>query len=263
MATHRFSNCTLLLLALLTWLVFSLISPLGILMKNMMIIKSTVLFVVMGFLVGCGSAAIPEGRIHTQVSVKDALIADEYRIRVDFSAKAQQQAQLSNLLAKQTAPFLEWSQQSFAESQLISENLSMQPIYEYPANQSPRQTGYEINQAYVLKGLSQSQYLSAMAKLGDFAVRSFALDGVSASDAALADSQNQMMAQAFAKNQQQAQSLAKLAGLCGLQAIEVKPQQYSAAQPRMMMLEAASMDAPPTEQNLSLNLSVSWAAHPC
>ena len=232
-------------------------------MKKFSLLKSSALLLLIGLLTGCGDASFPEGRIHTQASVKDALIADEYRLRIDFSAKAQQQNQLAGLLAKQTAPFLAWSKQSFNESQLVSENLSMQPIYEYPANQSPKQTGFEIQQGYLLKGLSQAQYVMAMSKLGEFELRSYALGGVTASEDAQVASQNQMMAQAFTKNQQQAQSLAKLAGLCGVQAIEVKPQQYSAPQPRMMMLEAKSMDAPPSEQNVNLTLAVTWAANPC
>lgn len=232
-------------------------------MKKISLLKSSSVLLVVGLLTGCGATSFPDGRIHTQANVKDALIADEYRLRIDFSAKAQQQTQLAGLLAKQTAPFLAWSKQSFNESQLVSENLSMQPIYEYPANQSPKQTGFDIQQGYLLKGLSQAQYVMAMSKLGEFELRSYALDGVTASEDARVASQSQMMAQAFAKNQQQAQSLAELAGLCGLQAIDVKPQQYSAPQPRMMMLEAKSMDAPPSEQNVSLTLAVTWAANPC
>lgn len=232
-------------------------------MKHELIKKPTVIAALLVLLSGCGTSVLPEGRIHTQASVKDALVADEYRLRIDFSVRSPKQNQLNGLLATQTDPFVVWAQQSFDQSQLVSESVSMQPIYEYPVNQPRQQAGYEIQQGYLLKGLSQQQYRQALSKLSDFAVRSFSLDSVQASEGARAISEARMMATAYEKNQQQAQALASLAGLCGLQAIDVKPQQHHVPQPRVMMMEAKSMDAPPSEQTMGLNLAVSWAAYPC
>jgi uncharacterized protein YggE len=201
--------------------------------------------------------------LQTQASAQAQVVANEYRLFINFKQANQNQETLMKLLQDQTAHFISWFKQGFSEEQLVGENIRLQPLYEYPKHQVRQLVSYEGSQQFSLIGLSFEQYNQLMKELPTFKSESFGLQSVQASEEALTTSRGNLVEEAFAKNQAKAQHLAKLSELCELKVVEIKEYDQGGGQPRMMSMRMKEDSNAPSQHSHSVRMEVTWSAHPC
>ncbi len=214
-------------------------------------------------LVASLSACKDEASLHTQASAKTQVSADEYLVFVDFKHKGVNQKTLMAEFLKKTETFVAWAHQEFSKDQLAGENINLQPVYEYPENKPRHIVAYQVNQRFKISGLSFEQYNKLLPELPAFNAQSFGQAGIKVSEQQTFITRQKLASDAFAKNQQKANHLAQLSGLCKLEVSEVKEFDQGGAQPRMMMMKSKEGAQAPSKQTLSVRLGIKWRAESC
>jgi len=227
------------------------------------IMKKQVTFLLAILLMVSLSACKNEASLQTQASAKQELVVDEYAVYVDFKLKGEDQKKLMAEFLKKTEIFVAWVHLEFSKDQLAGENINLQPVYAYPENQPRHIVAYQVNQRFKISALSFEQYNKLLPELPAFNAQSFGQAGVKVSEQQASLTRQKLASDAFAKNQQKANHLAQLSGLCKLEVLEVKEFDQGGAQPRMMMMKSKEGAQAPSKQTLSVRLDIKWRAEPC
>jgi len=227
------------------------------------IMKKQVTFLLAILLMVSLSACKNEASLQTQASAKQELVVDEYAVFVDFKLKGEDQKKLMAEFLKKTETFVAWAHQGFSKDQLAGENINLQPVYAYPENQPRHIVAYQVNQRFKISALSFEQYNKLLPELPAFNAQSFGQAGVKVSEQQASLTRQKLASDAFAKNQQKANHLAQLSGLCKLEVLEVKEFDQGGAQPRMMMMKSKEGAQAPSKQTLSVRLDINWRAESC
>jgi len=201
--------------------------------------------------------------LQTQANAQAQVVANEYRLFINFKQVNKEQKDLMAALQKQSAQFVGWFNQQFNQEQLVGESIRLQPVYEYPKNQARQLISYEGSQRFSLVGLTFKQYTQLMQELASFKAESYGLQSVRASDAAVSDTRAKLVEDAFKKNQDKARHLAQLSNLCELKVADIKEYDQGGSQPRMMSMRTKEDSNAPSHQSHSVRVEVTWSANPC
>ena len=221
--------------------------------------KYMLVMLLVAFLAACKD----EASLQTQASAKQELVVDEYAVFVGFKLKGEDQKKLMADFLKKTEKFVTWAHQEYSKDQLAGENINLQPVYEYPENKPRRIVAYQVNQRFKISALSFDEYNKLLPELPAFNAQSFGQAGVKVSEQQASLTRQKLASDAFAKNQQKANHLAQLSGLCKLEVLEVKEFDQGGAQPRMMMMKSKEGAQAPSKQTLSVRLDIKWRAESC
>ncbi len=201
--------------------------------------------------------------LQTQASAQSQIVANEYRLFINFKQASKDQKELMEALNEQSTHFVGWFNQHFNKEQLVGEGIRLQPMYEYPKNEVRRLVSYEGSQRFNLVGLTFQQYNQLMQELAAFKAESFGLQSVQASDTAVFESRAKLVEEAFTLNEAKARHLAQLSSLCELRVTDIKEFDQGGSQPRMMSMRIKEDSNAPSSQSQSVRLEITWSAHPC
>ena len=207
------------------------------------------------------SACQIDASLQTQASAKTELLADEYAVFVEFKQQGKNQEKLMKDFSGKTDAFMSWINDKSLQSKLSADSLRLQPVYEHPANKPRQIVSFEVNQRFNVSGLSMEQYSQVLPQLVMLNAHAFGQSGITVSDLQAGQARKKLVTQAFKKNQQKANHLAGLSGLCELKVLEIKEFDQG-GQPRMMM-QAKGGSLAPSKKTLSVRLDITWQASSC